>query len=44
MLSLMGGVLFIASGSSCIDYNSGALDDKWVIAMALGSLAIITGR
>ena len=43
MLSLVGGVLFLASGSCCIDYNSGALGDKWDIAMALGSLAIITG-
>ena len=43
LLSLVGGCLFLASGSFCLDYNSWALGDKWDIATALGSLAIITG-
>merc|ERR1719341_717622 len=43
LLSLVGGCLFLASGISCIDYNSGALGDKWDIATALDSLAIVTG-
>ena len=43
LLCLVGGVLFLAAGSSCLHHNLGEAGDRFSLAMALGSLALITG-
>ena len=43
MLCLVGGVLFLASGSSCLQHNLREAGDRFSLAMALGSLALTTG-
>ena len=43
LLSLAGTCLYIASGGLCINNNLRAQGDRYAIAMALASFAIITG-
>ena len=42
-MSLAGTCLYIASGGLCINNNLRVQGDRYAIAMALGSFAIITG-
>ena len=42
-MSLAGTCLYIASGGLCINNNLRAQGDRYAIAMALASFAIITG-